>query len=448
MKTQPQMQPAPNRLTNAASCSVEVIRTVGDLDQLGDAWDALVLTSNSSIYQTFSWQRTWWKHHGMNHDLRCLVFRMGSELVGIAPLYVTQESILGMTFARRIRFIGNGLSDYLDIIVRPGYETNVCKEFARYLTATRAEWDIVDIEDANEECTFSRYMAPAMREEQILLYSSQGNVCPFVELPTSWDSMVSHIGPNTRYNIKRKSRKLDDYYDFEIEAFRSEEDNLVRAMEGFFQVHGARWNSLGFPSAFDDPGHRMFHHEIAQQFAQRGWLTLLFLKVDGLRVAVFLGFSFKSRLYMYQCNAFGPPEIMKQSPGLLLRSIAIKRGITEGMKVFDFLRGDEMYKYLEWKSSTSRNWMFRCTRNSLGARARLILFIITEFQKKAVDRTRREFYSFRRFRSTGQRSALQQTRYILSRGLTVLHIGRDYLSRHHLRSQSPAPTTSVTTQSK
>jgi hypothetical protein len=138
---------------------------------------------------------------------------------------------------------------------------------------------------------------------------------------------------------------------------------------------------------------------------------------------------------------------MKQSPGLLLRSIAIKRGIAEGMKVFDFLRGDEMYKYLEWKSSTSRNWLFRCTRNSLGARARLLLFILIEFQKKAMERTRREFYSFRRFRSTGHRSVGQQTQYILSRGMAVLHIGRHYLGRHYLRSQSPATTPSAKTQS-
>ncbi len=443
MKNQPQLQPGSNRLASTASCSVEVIRTVQDLDRLDNEWDALVLTSNSSVYQTFSWQRTWWKHHGMNHELRCLVFRLGCELIGIAPIYLTRESILGMTIARHIRFIGNGLSDYLDIIVRPGHETVVCKEFARYLTATRAEWDIVDIEDANEDSTFSRFVAASLREYEILVYSFQGNVCPFVELPASWDSMISNLGPNTRYNIKRKSRKLDDQYDFEIEAYRNEEGNLVRGMEGFFQVHGARWNSLGFPSAFDDPGHRMFHHEIAQQFAQRGWLTLLFLKVDGLRVAAFLGFSFKSRLYMYQCNAFGPTEIMKQSPGLLLRSIAIKRGIAEGMKVFDFLRGDEMYKYLEWKSSTSRNWMFRCTHDSLGARVRLLLFILVEFQKKAVNRIRREFYSFRRFQSGGHPSVFQQTRYVLNRGIAILHIGRHYLSRHHRRSQSPERTPSV-----
>jgi len=440
--------PSPTRPAPTAGCSVEVIRAVEDLDQLGDEWDALVLTSNTSIYQTFSWQRTWWKHHGMNHDLRCLIFRIGSELVGIAPLHVTREAILGITFARRIRFIGNGLSDYLDIIVRPGYETVVCKEFAQYLTTTRAEWDIVDIEDANEDSTFSRFMAPALREEELLVYSFQGNVCPFVQLPTTWDSMVSHLGPNTRYNIKRKSRKLDDCYDFEIEAFRNEEDNLARGMEGFFQVHGARWNSLGFPSAFDDPGHRMFHHEIAQLFAQRGWLTLLFLKVDGLRVAAFLGFSFKNRLYMYQCNAFGPTEIMKQSPGLLLRSIAIKRGIAEGMKVFDFLRGDEMYKYLEWKSSTSRNWMFRSTPNSLRARLRLYIFIVTEFVGKAVDRHRRELYSFHRFRSTRHPSLVQQMLFIIDRGMAMLHVGRHYIRRHYLPAQANTTNPNIKNQSK
>jgi CelD/BcsL family acetyltransferase involved in cellulose biosynthesis len=77
---------------------------------------------------------------------------------------------------------------------------------------------------------------------------------------------------------------------------------------------------------------------------EAGLLRLNVLRLDGRAVAVYYGFTHRERAYYY-LGGFDP-EFSALSPGTLAVAYAIEQALAEGVKTFDFLRGDERYKYL------------------------------------------------------------------------------------------------------
>jgi len=89
---------------------------------------------------------------------------------GSAPMYVRREGFLS-----HLQFIGHGLSDYLDCIIRPGCEGVVFDALARHLVSTRREWDVLDIQDVNETTALLRRLpVDAGESRHPLLISTRG----------------------------------------------------------------------------------------------------------------------------------------------------------------------------------------------------------------------------------------------------------------------------------
>ncbi|TME69054.1 MAG: GNAT family N-acetyltransferase, partial [Chloroflexi bacterium] len=77
--------------------------------------------------------------------------------------------------------------------------------------------------------------------------------------------------------------------------------------------------------------------------AARGWLRLGVLSVDGEDAAVLFGFAYEGTLALY--NAAYDPNLAPLSVGIACAAYAIRSAIAEGLRTYDFLRGDEPYKY-------------------------------------------------------------------------------------------------------
>jgi CelD/BcsL family acetyltransferase involved in cellulose biosynthesis len=416
-----------------------VVSTEAGFDALEREWDALLESSDSTVFQSYEWQRTWWKYFGRNDRLRIMVFRDGGQLVGIAPLCLHRSSALGLPFANSLRFIGVPLSDYAEVIMRRGCERRVCEAFASALAATAADWDVFDLEDVNETSASLQLLPDALRARGIAVVMHRGNICPELQLPTRPEDLINELGANMRYNFRRKNKRLQTKFKSEVTLVPDDDGKIHEAIDEFARIHGARWKSQGHPSAFDDPRHREFHNEVSRLFSRRNWLRIYFLNVEGENVACSFSFNYRDRIYMYQSNAHGSEEVMKCSPGMIVRSVAMLDGIREGRKVYDFMRGDEAYKYREWPSTNRRNWLVRASSPRAASRVRYRLFLTAELFLKSGSRIKREWYEYRRFRSSqagqaGQagieESSGSPTSYLRKRAAELARLGWGYVARH------------------
>lgn len=412
-------------------CHVRVITTNAEFDALETEWNRVLDHAGATVFQTYEWQRTWWKYFATSRDgLNILLFQYENTIVGIAPLYKRHMSFFGLLGTVHVQCIGHGLSDYLDFIIQPGHEQMVYSALALHLRASAHDWDVLDIEDVNEKSTLIKFLPGVLENHGIHYYQYQGNVCPAITLPVSEELLMEGLGSSANYNFKRKSKRLHQNFKAEVHAIQHETDDIKNSIETFAKIHGERWTSLGYPSAFDNESHRAFHVEFSKKFARRGWLRMFFLYVNGKPTAVNYSFNYNKRIYMYHSNAYGPEGVMKCSPGLIIRNIAMVEGIREGMRTFDFLRGDESYKYTEWKAVDSKNFLLRLSSPSGKARPRFVAFLVLELLRKAITRLQRETYEYRRFMITKPRTVFEKINYAGVKGTNLLILAYNFILRH------------------
>ena len=76
---------------------------------------------------------------------------------------------------------------------------------------------------------------------------------------------------------------------------------------------------------------------------EQNYLWLAFLEIDGVNVATSLNFDYKNKLWGY--NSGVSRAHIELSPGWVLLGHVIQWCCENGRTEFDFMRGDEEYKY-------------------------------------------------------------------------------------------------------
>src|SRR3712207_4619735 len=108
---------------------VSVLREAGEFEALEEEWDDLYRHSPAaSPFQSWAWLYSWWESYGRDYDLRLVAVRADNVLVGLLPMMLER----GRAF-RRLLFVGTGLTDYNDALVRGGWEARVAEAGARAL---------------------------------------------------------------------------------------------------------------------------------------------------------------------------------------------------------------------------------------------------------------------------------------------------------------------------
>jgi CelD/BcsL family acetyltransferase involved in cellulose biosynthesis len=76
---------------------------------------------------------------------------------------------------------------------------------------------------------------------------------------------------------------------------------------------------------------------------QAGWLQLAFLEIEGEKAAGYLNFDYDNHIWLY--NSGWDPRFNNYSPGWVLLGYLLQWANEHGRASFDFMRGDEEYKY-------------------------------------------------------------------------------------------------------
>lgn len=318
---------------------IEVHFESGGFWALKPEWNDLVRRSCcDTLFLTWEWQSTWWKHLG-DGDLLLLGFRADNDghLVGIAPLFRTQaddgKSVLNVVGCRDV-------SDYLDLIVEVGQEDAVYNALLDYLEQEAPAWDLVDLCNIPQDSlTFVRLRALAEARGYATLVEVE-DVCPVIELPATWDEYLMSIDKKQRHEIRRKLRRADGGADTRFIIVGSEHD-LEAEMRTFIELHQ---KSTPEKDAFMDPQMQGFFLDVAQVLQDAGWLQLAFVEMDGIKAASLLNFDYGDDILVYN-SGYDPAQFSHLSPGIIVTARCIEHAIELGHSKFDFLRGDEVYKY-------------------------------------------------------------------------------------------------------
>jgi CelD/BcsL family acetyltransferase involved in cellulose biosynthesis len=325
------------------SVEIEDLTTAKDLEAIRGDWSRLWERCPAATpFQAPEWLLPWWKYLGRGR-LWVLAVRSRNRLVGLAPLSI--HSYYGLPL-RRVSLLGTGASDYLDVLLDPEATGPTLDRIFRLLAERRSRWDFCDFQQLPPSSSLRTAVAPPGWNCQVLLQE----VCPVLTLPNTVGALPAGLPARLRSNLRYYRRRLGETAEVRFET--ANEETLPEFMETLFRLHQARWNRRMLPGGFASPRVRRFHGEVAPALLERGWLRPHGLRINGNLQAVMYCLLCRQRAYYY-LGGFNP-DLGRFSLGTLLIAHALEDAIAQGAREFDFLRGDEPYKYL-WGARNREN---------------------------------------------------------------------------------------------
>jgi CelD/BcsL family acetyltransferase involved in cellulose biosynthesis len=321
---------------------VQVIRDSVDLDRLEADWDRLAAATPT---RSFAWAKAWWNSFREGNLLHVVIVTSADgAVVGIAPWFLCRR--FGLT---TLKFLGCGkvCSDYLRVLVQPGYESLVESELTEVVDAFSKSAFFCGLEldgmraDTSQQSALPGRFDSARYECKTKPLESAWQV----ELPDKWESYL----PTLNSSFRRKVRKCLERVDCgEIQAHvvnsAGESD---RGFEILVQLHRARRESIGESGCFADPRFYNFLKEAIPAMLNKSQARIAWLECEGKPIGAALLLTGPAYVGMYQSGL--EPSAIALEPGHTLAGFLVRDAVRCGVKTFDFMRGDEAYKSL-WRA--------------------------------------------------------------------------------------------------
>jgi CelD/BcsL family acetyltransferase involved in cellulose biosynthesis len=168
---------------------------------------------------------------------------------------------------------------------------------------------------------------------------AQEDVAPRMDLPATWEEYIESLSKKDRHELRRKMRRIEGAGQLRDVELKSGQE-VAGGFDDFLALHR---KSMPEKAEFMTPERESFFREVSAALAAGGTTRLRFLELDGKRVAASLSFVVRGVRYLY--NSGYDPEYRELAVGLMNHAYGIKASIAEGLSVFDFMRGNEPYKY-------------------------------------------------------------------------------------------------------
>lgn len=346
-------------------------------------WDALATASPwSTPFARWGVHRAWWDAYGANAHEQTLVVVDPSAPDPAAPVAIVplmhrhevepDDAILRTHLrgghhtpltavaptAKAVFFGATYHADYATLLARPADLPAVAEAVAHALVEALAAsgeahdpdhpapWDVVDLRRLRCGDPAAETLAQAFGArtgEAWTVVREREEVCPVVtfERGMDFETYLGTLDKKERHEVRRKLRRAEAAGVVRLER----STDPVGDLDAFVDLHQKRWGADGlFPPTAGGDQSRTFFRRLFELLGDDG-IQLHFLNVGGRRIAAGVWFEDAHAWYLY--NAGVDPEARELSPGVLLSATAIQAAIAAGRRRFDYLRGDEPYKY-EW----------------------------------------------------------------------------------------------------
>jgi CelD/BcsL family acetyltransferase involved in cellulose biosynthesis len=301
--------------------------------------DLLNEAASDTPFLRYEYQHAWWDHLGGGEwneaRLALVTARENGRLIGIAPLFLAEHD-------NRPALLLNGsieISDYLDVIVRNEDHARFISGLLDFLASNLPDaWSALDWYNLPDDSPTLAVLKEQSSKRGWTYREEIYRPTPRIPLDGSFEEYLSRLDKKQRHEIRRKMRRAAESGRARFYIVPGEAE-IEPEIEAFLQL------------MIQDPNKALFLKErMRDQFVavvraahQHGYLWLAFLEVDGVKAAASLNFDYGNKLWGY--NSGVSRAHMELSPGWVLLAHVIQWCCENGRREFDFMRGDEEYKY-------------------------------------------------------------------------------------------------------
>lgn len=329
-------------------------RLFTDLEPLAAEWNALLAESVTHVpFLRHEYLRSWWETRGggewPDSQLAVVVARQDGRLVGAAPLFASKnkDGALALLLLGSIE-----ISDYLDLIVRPADLPAFIPGLLNFLghsgpaglsvPAPEAEskpWCVLDWQNIPEVSPTLPVLKTVAKKLGWTFIQEKTYHTPSIQLKGDFETYLCSIDKKQRHEIRRKMRRAYDSGSNVRWYFVSDGAALESEVDAFMRMMAEEPEKAKF---LTEAMRRQMHLSCRAAF-ENGWLQLAFLEIDGQKAAGYLNFDYLNRIWVY--NSGIDRRFLDLSPGWVLLGHLLQWANDNKRLEFDFMRGDEDYKY-------------------------------------------------------------------------------------------------------
>lgn len=305
-------------------------------ETLAADWRALLANAPfNTLFYTPDWQKLLWTEFGTGM-LHIVALRDDAgQLVGVAPLALN-DGVLSFACYKEI-------TDYLDIVIARGHEAECFAALVAWLKSADAPaWTSLNLTNVPATSQVFGTFAELLRAEGWQVETPKEDVCPVIALPPTFDAYLEQLDGKERRELQRKLRRAQEESRV---VFSTDRATLTADTADFVALMKA---SMVTKSDFMTPKMEAFFQKLTRAMADAGWLQLAFLEVGDeeprMRAAAYLNFTYGDATLIYN-SGLDPAKFAHISPGQVLIAKLIEHAIASKHTVFDFLQGNESYKY-------------------------------------------------------------------------------------------------------
>lgn len=327
---------------------IDIFETLEEFEKIREDWDRIYF-EDPEAHLFLSWQ---WLHKYLSHRHRWFVLALKQEgdahYCAFLPLKVsTYQDEKTNLFCDEIRMAGNYGADYTGFLCWPGLEDAAADAFSAYIG--RENWTTL---------TFDYFYTASSRLDRLLAafpqteFSQKSNersnsdnidntICPYVVLPESWEAyLATHMSAQTRQKLRRFMRMVEASSDYRITHATSE--TIERDLDTLFRLWRIKWAERKGSKV--DRLITLTREMLLDAFNQ-GALDVPVLWYQDRPLGVLANLLDRQKKTVLFYITGRDEEWTTPSPGLLLHGFSIRDAIAEGYRIYDFLRGNEAYKY-------------------------------------------------------------------------------------------------------
>jgi CelD/BcsL family acetyltransferase involved in cellulose biosynthesis len=338
----------------AEPLTVRAVTTEEEFHRLAPEWDRLMEEANlDNPFLTHACMRTAWECFGGDNRLLILVVMDGHRPIGLAPLMIGTERLLGLRL-RRVGFIHHVAVERLDFIVARDHE-HVYAAVWDYLRSRSRDWDLLKLPQIPATSRTLYELPRCAARDGFLSGYWRSSDSMYVSIRGGWEPYLERLDSRHRTNVRRRLRRLFREHTVDLDQV-SRADDLDAALEDGLRIEAAAWKGEAGTAIASRPEVRRFYTQLARRCAERGWLRLRFLTVDGRRIAFSYALVFRNVLYSLK-GGYDPAE-SAHSPFTLQSYLMLRDAFDRGLSRYEFLGPPDPWKLSWTRRSYPHCWLF------------------------------------------------------------------------------------------
>ena len=343
---------------------ITVATSLSEIAPLVSEWDSLVQRSDDlDLFVSPAWMTLWYETFLSGQEKPALVCVTDTEgrLAGVLPLVTGRRYFGPVPYLIYESASGDAIAcgDHLGLVASPDNFTWVYREVWDWLLARAADGALVRLLALDEATPFAISLQRDIKEHAARWRQVMSTLAPRLPLPSSYEAYERLLSRKRRQWIRHNWRILERDHNAMV-CCNDEVAPLDTVLEEWLVLHDQLWATRRQNTTLENRRFREFIRRFCYEAARCGWLRLHQLRVKERLVAGMIVFHWKDRAYCYQSARH--PDFAAYDVGELMFIHCIHTAINEGMSVFDFLRGEERYKFrLRAQPHTLLGFEFACS---------------------------------------------------------------------------------------